>query len=74
MESWLYSVLWQRRERLYDSIRQSPDVSGAAILIAGFGFGLLIASAFSSFLWWWAVGAVLFGVVIIMALFAATQR
>ncbi len=29
--------------------------------VAGFGLGLLLASAFSSFLWWEAVGALVLG-------------
>jgi hypothetical protein len=53
-------------------------MSGAACLdgvCRGFGLGLLIASAFSTFFWWWAVGAALFGVALIVAALAlATSR
>lgn len=72
--AWLYGGLWQRRERLYRSICRSPIIGGVVIFCAGVGLGLLIASAFSFFFWWWAVGAVLFGAMMIVALLSATQR
>ncbi|MEU8156049.1 hypothetical protein AB0B94_20525 [Micromonospora sp. NPDC048986] len=31
-------------------------------LLAGLGVGLLVASAFSGFFWWWAVGAAMLGI------------
>jgi hypothetical protein len=35
--------------------------------VAGLGLGLLLASAFSAFFWWWAIGAILFGAMLIVA-------
>lgn len=35
-------------------------------LLAGLGIGLLIASVFSAFFWWWAVGAVALGVAVLV--------
>ncbi|MFO7996163.1 MAG: hypothetical protein R6U93_03310 [Dehalococcoidia bacterium] len=72
--AWLSRGLWQRRDRLYDSIRQSPRVSGGVAFMAGVGLGLLIASAFSSFFWWWAIGAVLYGAMIIAVVIAVVRR
>jgi hypothetical protein len=47
----------------------------STVFTGGFGLGLLIASAFSTFFWWWAVGAALFGVgLFIAALELATPR
>ncbi len=60
---WLVGGLWQRRKRLFDTIRLSPSMSSVFVFIAGLGLGLLFASAFSSFFWWWAFGATLFGTV-----------
>jgi hypothetical protein len=42
--------------------------------VAGFGLGLLIASALSFFFWWWAVGAALFLALHIPVLVAARGR
>ena len=65
---WLYFGLWQRRQRLYESIQRSPQMGGLGVLVAGTGLGLLLASSFSAFFWWWAVGAFLFGAMLIVAL------
>lgn len=35
-------------------------------LLAGLGIGLLIASVFSGFFWWWAVGAAALGVAVLV--------
>ncbi|MGW5667355.1 hypothetical protein [Micromonospora sp. NPDC003776] len=35
-------------------------------LLAGLGMGLLIASVFSGFFWWWAVGATALGVAVLV--------
>jgi len=65
---WLYYGLWQRRQRLYESLQRSPQMGGFAIFIAGTGLGLLVASSYSAFFWWWAIGALLYGVMLIVAL------
>lgn len=66
--NWLYLGLWQRRQHLHDFLIKSPGIACLGIFIAGVGLGLLVASAFSSFFWWWAIGAVLFGVMLTVAL------
>ena len=60
--SWLYAGLWQRRGRLTQRLCAAPASSSLGLLVAGFGLGLLLASVLSQFFWWWAVGAVLLGV------------
>ena len=69
---WLPAGLWRRREWLYETIRVSPERSSLAVFVAGAGLGLLLASVFPWF-WWWAVGATLFGAMLIAALVAATR-
>ena len=69
---WLQTGLWKRRERLYKAMRASPGRSSLGVFVAGAGLGLLLASVFSWF-WWWAVGATLFGAMMIAALVAATR-
>lgn len=68
---WLYYGLWQRRQRVFESIQKSPQMGSLGVFITGTGLGLLIASSFSAFFWWWAIGAVLFGIMLIVALKAA---
>ena len=65
---WLYIGLWQRRGRIIESVQQSPQMGSLGIFVAGLGMGLLLASSFSAFFWWYAVGALLFGVMLIVAL------
>ncbi len=69
---WLQAGLWKRRERLYETIRVSPARGGLGVFVAGAGLGLLLASVFPWF-WWWAVGATLFGAMMIAASVAATR-
>jgi len=57
---WLHAGLWQRRVRLVHWAAARPGAAGGLAFAAGLGLGLLLASAFSAFFWWWAVGAVLF--------------
>ena len=70
---WLQAGLWKRCERLYETIRVSPVLSCLGVFVAGAGLGLLLASVFSWF-WWWAVGATLFGAMMIAALVAVTRE
>ncbi|GAB3338661.1 hypothetical protein RMN56_18985 [Micromonospora halotolerans] len=35
-------------------------------LLAGLGVGLLVASVFSGFFWWWAIGAAALGVAVLV--------
>ena len=67
----LYRGLWQRRGSLRAVALRVPGPAGGLVFVGGFGLGLLIASAFSAFFWWWAVGAVLFGAVLLAAVVEA---
>jgi hypothetical protein len=69
---WLQAGLWKRRERLYETILVSPARGGLRVFVAGAGLSLLLASVFPWF-WWWAVGATLFGAMLIAASVAATR-
>ena len=71
---WLYGGLFQRRSRLYESIRLSPGVTTFVVLLGGLGLGFLLASAFSTFWWWWALGAILFGTVTLTAVMTAARN
>ncbi len=55
--TWLEVVVVRRLPHLAAHPR---TLFGLGIL-AGLGVGLMIASAFSTFFWWWAVGAAVFG-------------
>ncbi len=56
----LHGGLWRRRERLREFVRLRPLIGGGGLFFAGLGLGLLLASAFSVFFWWWVIGAALF--------------
>jgi hypothetical protein len=58
---WLHTGLWRRRSRLSGMARARPGLTFFLTFAAGLGLGLLLASAFSLFHAWWAIGAALFG-------------
>ena len=70
----LYAGLWRRRAQVYQFAAECPARFTPAVFAAGLGLGLLIASAFSTFFWWWAVGAALFGLVLVGAVLALARR
>ena len=57
---WLHAGLWRRRARLAVWARGHVGAAAGLTFAAGLGLGLLLASAFSAFYWWWAVGAMMF--------------
>ena len=71
---WLHSGLWSRRASIEGWLRKQPAVAGGYLFAAGLGLGLLLASAFSGFFWWWAIGALLFGVMHVPLLTAALRE
>jgi hypothetical protein len=70
---WLKTGLWQRRGALQRALAGAPERAGIALFVSGVGLGLLIASAFSSFFWWWAIGAAVFGITVIIAVLVAVR-
>ena len=71
---WLHSGLWSRRASIEAWLREQPAIAGGCLFAAGLGLGLLIASGFSAFFWWWAIGALLFGVMHVPLLTAAFRQ
>ena len=71
--TWLYRYFWFQRRGLSEVLRLAPGWSSAALFAGGFGLGLLIASAFSSFFWWCAIGATLFGMLMIAVIIAVVR-
>jgi hypothetical protein len=43
-------------------------------VLAGLGVGLMVASVFSTFFWWWAVGACAFGVAVLVLVPLTARR
>ncbi len=66
-------ALARSREHLERTIRQAPWPATAAVFIGGAGLGLLFASVFP-FFWWWAVGAGLFTLTLVLAVLVAAGR
>jgi hypothetical protein len=71
---WLHSGLWRHRASIGVWLREQPAIAGGSLFAAGLGLGLLLASAFSGFFWWWAIGALLFGVMHVPLLAAALRQ
>ena len=57
---WIQKGLWSRRIYLFNKITIYPGSASLLIFFIGLGLGLLIASAFNNFFYWWAVGGFLF--------------
>lgn len=70
----LYGGLWTSRAHLLDSVRHHPERSLAIGFAGGLGLGLLMASVYSSFFGWWAVGAALLTAVLLAAAVSAARR
>ena len=66
-------ALARSREHLERTIQQAPWPATAAVFIGGAGLGLLFASVFP-FFWWWAVGAGLFTLTLVLAVLVAAGR
>jgi hypothetical protein len=64
---WLQDGLWRRRKVLAAAAQYSPLTAITVAFASGLGLGLLLASAFSVFFWWWAIGAVLFAITLAIA-------
>ena len=71
---WLHSGLWSRRASIEGWLREQPAVAAGCLFGGGLGLGLLLASAFSAFFWWWAIGALLFGVMHVPLVTAALRQ
>ncbi|MGI5523373.1 hypothetical protein ACQEUX_20940 [Micromonospora sp. CA-259024] len=52
----------------------APRTLFALGLLAGLGIGLLVASVFSGFFWWWAVGASALGVAVLVLVPLTARR
>jgi hypothetical protein len=66
----LYSGVWHARSRLRELARRHPGRALGLGFAGGIGLGLLLASVFSGFMEWWAVGAVLLAAAIVAAGFS----
>jgi len=71
---WLYGGLWRRRQQLLTQLHARPGRAGLLLFSAGLGVGLPLASSFSEFFWWWAIGAVLYGAAAITAAITVAVR
>jgi len=56
---WIQKGIWKRRIYLFNKITMYPGSASLIIFFIGIGMGLLIASAFSSFYYWWIIGSIL---------------
>jgi heme exporter protein D len=64
--------LVRRRAHLESTIGHRPWTAATVLFGGGLGLGLLLASVFP-FFWWWAVGATLFTVMLVLAALAAAR-
>jgi hypothetical protein len=63
--TWIQRGVWKRRIYLFNKVTVYP---GAGVLIVfgmGLGLGMLLASAFFTFRYWWAVGGSLFIIMLV---------
>ena len=63
---WIQRGLWSRRIYLFNRITIYPGAGSLLIFGMGLGLGMLIASAFAEFNYWWAVGGILFLTVLVL--------
>lgn len=70
----LYGGVWRSRARLRESAGRRPGVAVWLAFTGGLGLGLLLASVYSGFFGWWAVGAALFTAAIVTVAIHAGRR
>ena len=70
----IYGGVWRARASLSDSIRNRPGVSVGIVFAGGLGLGLLVASVYSGFFGWWAIGAALLTVAAVTTAIHAAAR
>ena len=58
--TWIQNGLWKRRIYLFNKVTIYPGAASLIIFFMGLGLGLLTASAFREFFYWWAVGGIIF--------------
>jgi heme exporter protein D len=64
--------LWRRRQALDAALGGRPWLARAGAFVAGLGLGLLVASVYA-FFWWWAIGATLLSVALLVAAVVAAR-
>ena len=57
---WILIGLVKRKKLIVTQVKNNPPYFISLFFIGGFGLGLLIASAFSSFFWWFLIGAIVY--------------
>jgi hypothetical protein len=70
----LYAGVWRSRARLRESARSRPGVAVWLAFTGGLGLGLLLASVYSGFFGWWAIGAALLTAAMVTAAASAAMR
>ncbi len=63
---WIQQGLWKRRIYLFNRITIYPGAGSLLVFGMGIGLGMLIASAFNSFNYWWAIGGSLFLLILVI--------
>ena len=70
----LYGGVWRSRERLRESARSRPGVAVWLAFTGGLALGLLLASVYSGFFGWWAIGAALLTAAMVTTAACAAMR
>ena len=62
---WIQRGLWSRRIYLFNKVTLYPGSAVLIIFFLGIGLGMFLASAFSTFHYWWAVGGTIFIIMLV---------
>ena len=57
--TWIQRGVWKRRIYLFNKVTIYPGSAVIIVFFMGLGLGMLLASGFSSFRYWWAIGGIL---------------
>jgi hypothetical protein len=63
--TWIQNGVWKRRIYLFNKVTIYPGSAVLIVFAMGLGLGMLLASAFFSFHYWWAVGGLTFIIMLV---------
>jgi hypothetical protein len=70
---WIQKGIWKRRIYLFNRVTLYPGAAVLMVFSMGLGLGMLLSSAFFTFRYWWAIGGLVF-IIMLMAVILVSGK